>query len=375
METNVQTGIGYIKLGDFLKENEQEFLDLWEEQIIVHSAVDNRAQIRENGYLMYQLIINAITSKLSEDDLRSLAHKVAQERVDANNNIGEFVYNVNLGRSILIKCVTHSGIILEEIQTIIDLINSKFDLFCFYAVSRYTDLKDLKLQEKNVYITQTHKDRLAILGQMSSSFVHEFRNPLTSVMGFIKLLKNDYPNLPYVNVISSELEQLKFKISQFLHTSKLNTVVENRDEDIMIKGLIEEVTDFLYASIVDGNIQITSTIDANAKVHGDRSELKQVFLNLLMNAIDAVCEEDIYRVINIHSEVNEEHITIMISNNGPTISADAAEFIFEPFYTTKKLGTGIGLFVCKNILEKNHGKIVYNSDDDLTTFQITLPII
>jgi len=373
MAKNLQADYIFEKLGEFLKSKKKTFLNLWEEQIIVHRNEDNIELIRKNGYLMFELITNSIEYKLTDIELKSLAYKVAKERVEADINIGEFVYNVNLGRSLIIKCVIHSGIVIEELQPIIDFINRQFDLFCYFAVSRYTELKDKKLHEKNLYISQTHKDRLAILGQMSSSFVHEFRNPLTSVMGFIKLLKKDHPRLPYLDVINKELEQLKFRIAQFLHTSKLNTVNESKNEEITIKSIIEEVIDFLYPSIVDGNIQIISNIDAHAMVVGDRNELKQVFLNLLMNAVDAVSEEETLRKINIQTKVEYDLITINISNNGPTIDSEAVTLIFEPFYTTKKLGTGIGLFVCKNIVEKHNGNISCLSSDDFTTFQLKLP--
>ncbi|HHY74753.1 MAG TPA: GHKL domain-containing protein [Bacillus bacterium] len=375
MKSNVQTDNGYKKLGQFLRENENNFLNLWEKQIRVQHNKDKEL-IRQNGLLMYQLITKSIFHKFSENDIKLLAYKIAQERVDANINIGEFVYNVNLGRSIMINRINHSGILLEELQPVIDLINSQFDIFCYYAVLKYTELKDLKLQEKNLFITESHKDRLAILGQMSSSFVHEFRNPLTSVLGFVKLLKNEHPTLPYLDIISNELDQLKFRITQFLHTSKLNIISESKIREINIKELIEEMVDFLYPSIVDSNIQVYSRINATAEVSGDRNELKQVFLNLLSNAIDAVREEEIkQKRINIDAEVDFNHIKIKISNNGASINSDAIKLVFEPFYTTKKLGTGIGLFVCKNIVENHKGKIHCFSNEDVTTFQITLPLI
>lgn len=373
MVENEQTGSIFMKLGQFLNENEQLFLDIWKEQIIVHNEEDNIELIRKNGFLMYRIITNSIINNLSEEEIKLLAYKVAQERTDANINIGEFVYNVNLGRSIIIKYVIQSGFKIQELQPFIDLINRQFDLFCYYAVSRYTELKDKQLQEKNLYITQTHKDRLAILGQMSSSFVHEFRNPLTSIMGFISLLKSENPTLPYLNIISSELDQLNFRITQFLHTSKMKLVTESKEEVISIKILVEEVVDFLYPSLVDGNIQVTTKIDEHAKIMGDRNEIKQVILNLLMNAIDAVYEEVNKRKITVHTKVDEDQISIRISNNGPTIKPNEAKIIFEPFYTTKELGTGIGLFVCKNIIEKHNGSIQCLSHDRYTTFEIKLP--
>ncbi|ALC90543.1 histidine kinase [Bacillus sp. FJAT-18017] len=373
MEATVELK-GYKMLADFLQENEQTFLDDWEEQIVVNETEDDRDLIRNNGYLMYRLIISSIGNKVRDSELKSMAYRVAEERLDANINIGEFVYNVNLGRSIIIKQVYNSGICSGDVRKVIDLVNRQFDLFCYYAVTRYTDLKDIKLQEQNHYISQTHKERLAILGQMSSSFVHEFRNPLTSVMGFIRLLKSDYPNLPYLDVVSIELDQLKFRITQFLHTSKKNIISDDKNEEIPIRDLLVEVIDFLYPSIVDGNIQVNSHIDASTTVYGDRNELKQVFLNLLINAVDAVFEKDKQRIITIQTLLGKNEVKIMISNNGEPIREEIRKIIFEPFYTTKKLGTGIGLFVCKNIIEKHKGSIHCQSDEDLTSFEICLPI-
>lgn len=97
---------------------------------------------------MLQIVINSLMSKLSENELKGLAYKVAKERNDTNINIGEFVYNVNLGRSIIIKYVNQSGIEIEKLQPIIDLINQQFDLFCYYAVSKYTELKDKKYKKR-----------------------------------------------------------------------------------------------------------------------------------------------------------------------------------------------------------------------------------
>ena len=375
MEINVQTYSGYEKVAQFLKNNENIFLDLWEKRIVVSNDKKEKELIRKNGVLIYQLIIDSILDDYSDDDIKSIAHKVAQERADANINIGDFVYNVNLGRSIIVKHVIESGILLEELQSIIDLINGQFDKFCYYAVSRYTELKDMKLAEKNIFISQSHKDRLSILGQMSSSFVHEFRNPLTSVMGFVKLLRAEHPSMPYLDIINKELEQLKFRITQFLHTSKMNTVIESRIETITINDILDEVVHFLYPSIVDNNIEVTTNIIADVKVNGDRNELKQVFLNLLINAVDALTEEkEKKRKINIIAEVDLDNISVSISNNGAPLSADEIKLIFEPFYSTKKLGTGIGLYVCKKIIESHNGTINCTSTEGSTTFQVTLPI-
>jgi len=330
---------GFNNTRRFLIDNKEEILKLWGKELKVNTNSNEKESIRKNGALLYELLLRSLGNNISEEDIKLLAYNVAKERADMNINIGCFIYNVNLERSMILKYINQSGLPLEEIIPTIEIINKQFDLFCYFAVTRYTELIDLKLQEKNLIISRSHNDRLAILGQMSSSFVHEFRNPLTSVIGFVKLLKNDNPDMPYLDIISKELEQLKFRITQFLHISKMNIVNESKFEMISMKSLIEEVADFLYPSIVDGNINISSRIDPEAIVFGDKNELKQVFLNILMNAIDAVRENKGERNITIHTDINKEIVSISIINNGPPISAETLKLIFEPFYTTKKLGT------------------------------------
>lgn len=360
-------------LVELLENNQSIYLDMWREKTLINQDDINKDIVKENGLQMYEIVKKTITNSTSESEIKLLAYKVARERVEANINIGDFVYNVNLGRSIIIKYANQSGISIEDLQPIIDNINSQFDRFCYYAVTRYTEIKNQVIQEKNLFITQTHKDRLAILGQMSSSFVHEFRNPLTSVIGFIKLLKGEYSTLKYLDIIEHELEQLKFRITQFLHTSKVD-VAEKIIEEVDIRNLLEEVLNFLYPSIVDGDVNVFKNFNSNINIKVHKDQLKQVFLNLLMNSIDAVKQQDKRRKIIVSYQRVYDQILITISNNGPVIPPGTLNTIFEPFYTTKKLGTGIGLFVCKNIIEKHDGSISCQSNDRRTTFTIHLPI-
>src|SRR5690606_37479598 len=94
------------------------------------------------------------------------------------------------------------------------------DQYLYYSVTCYSDVKNQIIDEKTKFIDTSHKDRLTLLGQMTSSFIHEFRNPLTSIQGFIQLLKSENPQMKYLDIISIELQQLNFRISQFLLLSK-----------------------------------------------------------------------------------------------------------------------------------------------------------
>ncbi|WP_341357030.1 HAMP domain-containing sensor histidine kinase [Rossellomorea sp. y25] len=357
----------------FLEDHSDEFLHNWLKDIVISENDLYKEEVLKNGVKMFQLVKRAIEKPLSEAEITYLAHKTALERVNANVNISEFVYNVNIGKSIIIKWVSNSGIELRELQPIFEEINALFDRFSYLAVRKYTEIKEQQLQEKESYIDQTHKERLTILGQMSSSFVHEFRNPLTSIIGFTKLLQNGYPDLPYLDIMQHELEQLNYRISQFLHVSRKD-LIESVREEIILSDHLEETIEFLYPSLLDGDVTIDFKCDTAIRVLGNRDELRQVFLNLIMNSIDALQEVEGHRQIIVSCEEEAGKTKLEISNNGPRIKEETIEAIFEPFYTTKDLGTGIGLYICKKLIEKHGGEIRCHSNDEWTTFTIGIPV-
>jgi signal transduction histidine kinase len=356
----------------FLEENFQEFLQTWRDRVVISESDKYKEEVVNNGIRMYELVKRAIKSPLSDDEIKVLAQKVAQERVEADVNISEFVYNVNMGRSEIIKWVGTSGIQIEELHPFFEEINRVFDRFSYYSVRFYSEIKDRQLKEKELYIDQTHKERLTILGQMSSSFVHEFRNPLTSIIGFTKLLKSDHPEMPYLDVMSHELDQLNYRISQFLHVSR-KEITESKKEKFLVFSLLGELIEFLYPSLVDGDVQVKSHLDSQVYIQGNKEELRQVFLNLIMNSIDALQQVKSDRKITISCTFDNDEIQIKVANNGPEISEETLDAIFEPFYTTKELGTGIGLYICRKLVEKHAGSIVCTSSPKETAFTVIIP--
>ncbi len=361
------------KVIEFLEEAQDEFIEKWTENIIIHENDIFKDRVSQNGRQMFVLVTKSLLNTLSDQELQELAFKVAKERVLSKINIGEFVYNMNVGRSILIKYVNKSGVSIHDLQPIIDKINDHFDKYCFYAVTRYTELKDIEIKEKMIFVNQSHKDRLSLLGQMSSSFVHEFRNPLTSVMGFIKLLKSEQPDLKYMDTIEHELDQLKFRITQFLHASRLDST-DKEKEEIHLESLFHDIISFLYPSIVDGDVNVSTSIDPDCKITAIKDEIKQVLVNIILNSVDALKQKNSSeRKLYIACKKSHHFISFTITNNGPKIPEETRETIFEPFYTTKSYGTGIGLYVCKTLIEKHQGTIFCESNQQRTSFIIRLP--
>ena len=103
------------RLIQYLDENEEEFLTLWLESIIIHEKDINKDRVRENGYTMHLLVKRLIMHSEIGEEVEKLAYKVAKERVESNSNIGEFVHNVNSGRSTAIKSIYKSGISMTRI--------------------------------------------------------------------------------------------------------------------------------------------------------------------------------------------------------------------------------------------------------------------
>lgn len=352
-------------------------LSEWNQLIIFSNEDPFIKRIPLNGESFFDIVVLVFKMPVNEhlDLIQKHAIEVASERVEADINIGEFVYNVNLGRTLFHSYINQVGIVGNELQEAVNKINSCFDKFLFYAVTHYAEAKDRIIKEKTQFIDSTHQDRLTLLGQMTSSFIHEFRNPLTSIQGFIQLLKHDYPNMRYLEIISGELEQLNFRISQFLLLSKKELIGKEK-ATFELNHLVEEVLNFLYPSILDGKVKIITELADEISIFGYADEIRQVFINIIFNAIDILGHhQNSNPTIVIETYIENTHVHIKITNNGQMIPEELRKTIFEPFFTTKKLGTGLGLFVCKEIIEKHKGEIGCQSILENTTFSIKLPIL
>lgn len=361
---------------DYLQSDMERLLTVWVENILNSLEDKYKQQIKENGKMILQLLLQSLSNKDADftSTIRDLSISIANQRVQAGSNIGEFVYNVNSGREVLQKAVWKIGLGADELEDISNRIHYFFNQFLYFSMSHYSDKQNQIIEEKTTFISMSHKDRLTLLGQMTSSFIHEFRNPLTSIQGFIQLLKAENPEMSYLDIISIELEQLNFRISQFLLLSKKELIGKEKTS-FSLNELVEEVLIFLYPSILDGKVKIIKNLAEDMYLHGYEDEIRQVFINIIFNAIDVLNGYSTDPRIEISSlYIDNSHIKFQIANNGPVIPDDLLQTIFEPFVTTKTLGTGLGLFVCKEIIEKHKGMLTCKTKNELTIFSIILPI-
>ncbi|WP_179360406.1 sensor histidine kinase [Nitrosopumilus cobalaminigenes] len=212
------------------------------------------------------------------------------------------------------------------------------------------------------------QEKFASIGNLSSRMAHDIRNPLTVIKTTLDLLKTKNKNLS-----SDELEKLKKLDNQIYRIShQVNNVLDYiKGQPLILKtNSLKEILDSSIHDLPEHDgIEIESTV-SNTKIHCDYEALKVVFINLFYNAIQSLGKKG---KIKISSEIIGVNTLIKIEDSGPGIPEDKLNKIFEPLYTTKQEGTGLGLASCKSIIEQHRGTISVKNNP--TTFTITLPTV
>ncbi|MGG4209987.1 ATP-binding protein [Bacillus safensis] len=228
-------------------------------------------------------------------------------------------------------------------------------------------LAKLELERSNQQL-QMQAQKLAVAGQIAAGIAHEVRNPLTSVNGFLQLMKTQYPErTDYFDIIFSEIKRIDFVLSELLVLAKPQSV---HFQEVQLHGLLEQVITLLKTNAVLSNIDLKQPFkkqDAGA-ILADANQMKQLFINLIKNAIEAMPEGgSIY--ISTEKVMNEWKITIQ--DEGKGMSEEDIQKIYDPFFSTKTEGTGLGLTICATILKDHHGRMdVVSELGKGTTFHI-----
>ena len=211
---------------------------------------------------------------------------------------------------------------------------------------------------------------------------HELKNPLSGIKGASQILLSELDseeNKNIAKIIIKEIDRLDKMLDNFNH---LQLFSEEEFEQIDIHEILSEITFMEERSIRSKNIIFTQEYDVTVpNILGDMYSLKQAFINLIKNSIEAVTNQS--GKIQISTRWNTEYklsgesgIYIDIKDNGTGISKEKLDKIFSPFFTTKKRGTGLGLFFTQQIISKHKGYIQVDSElDKGTIFMIYLPAI
>ncbi|MDN3015231.1 PAS domain S-box protein [Paenibacillus sp. BSR1-1] len=214
-------------------------------------------------------------------------------------------------------------------------------------------------------------EKLAVVGQMAAAVAHEIRNPLTPIKGFMQLLNTEKEINPvYLGIVLDELQRLEVIISEFLTMAKPHA---EKTSLVQINSLVGQVVQLLQTQALMKNLEVNFTsINSVPSIIGDPNSLKQVFMNVIQNALDALSEKG---RIDVSICVDKLAVIIKIKDNGCGIPEERLLKLGEPFYSTKEKGTGLGLMTSFRIIESHHGKIKVESEEGRgTTVIIWLPI-
>ncbi|OMP66173.1 ATP-binding protein [Domibacillus epiphyticus] len=227
-----------------------------------------------------------------------------------------------------------------------------------------------ELERNQDYIRRAEK--LNIVGQLAAGVAHEIRNPLTALKGFIQLIEQEHDINPgYLHIMLTELDRINFVASELMVVARPEATSKER---LLLKGLIQDVVELLSVQAVMKNVIIQmEEISDKMDLLGNANQLKQVFINILKNGIEASPEEG---KITIQSKILEgKRSEIKIIDNGIGISEERLRKLGEPFYTNKEKGTGLGLMVSMRIVKEHDGEIEFVSEEGKgTTVTITFPI-
>jgi PAS domain S-box-containing protein len=219
-------------------------------------------------------------------------------------------------------------------------------------------------------------EKLAAAGRLAATIAHEINNPLEAVTNLL-YISSQHPSLPAE--VRDYLQQADQELARVSHIARqtLGFYRESANpEDVNLADSVNQVLALYRKKIANKNVSVNTKLDESVRVRGSMGELRQMISNIILNAMDAVGNQGCVTV-KLRQAGNE--VVFTVADNGPGIRKEDQAKIFQPFFTTKKdVGTGLGLWVTKGIVEKHGGRILMRStttpQKSGTTFAVKFPI-
>lgn len=293
-----------------------------------------------------------------------------ENRLDAENRYFDLLDGKSI-KMLETKDMKKDGTVFDVAISLSPIYNRNGEMIAISVISR-----DISLEKENEQL-RLQSEKLKLAGDIAAGVAHEIRNPLTVISGFVQMMNSDKesPYHSYTKIIQSEIERIHLIISEFLVLSKPHA---EQLKIVSIDETIKHVSDFFHLEFLNRGIAFSMSVNSvKNMVLANENKLKQVFINIIKNAIEAIEMNDVEGKIKFSiSRGANNSIHITISDNGIGMSENQLKQIFEPFYTTKAKGTGLGMLITNKIIQDHGGTIKINSKLKCgTTINIQMPSI
>lgn len=209
-----------------------------------------------------------------------------------------------------------------------------------------------------------HADRVVRASALTASLAHELNQPLAAILSNaqagLRLMARDEPDLPEIHAILSDIVRDDKRAAAVING--LRAMLRQKETDrgaLDVEQALDDLLMLLHGELVAANVELATEFEAGCVVYADKTQFEQVMLNLVLNAIEAMRDPAVLErrlAISTHA-TREGTVHVMICDSGPGIPPGKADTVFDAFWTTKEQGMGMGLAVCRNIVESQGGRI------------------
>jgi len=236
--------------------------------------------------------------------------------------------------------------------------------------------RELQLQSERIITVEEQlrrAEKLSTLGEMAAVLAHEIRNPLGSIRGTAEILRDDYrpgdPKYEFIEIQIKETERLNHVVEEFLRMAR---PLPGKLQECSLREEMKTIITLVSGDARQRQVSLVlEDIPATAVIRADGEKLRQAFLNIVINALQATPKDGSITISIISSAEGYE---IYFRDTGSGIESATLEKVFDPFFTTKINGTGLGLAVTKRIIEGHGGQLIVTSETGAgTTVMVSLP--
>jgi two-component system sensor histidine kinase/response regulator len=239
-------------------------------------------------------------------------------------------------------------------------------------IARVNGLLQRRFSEKKI----ASAEKFGALGQMAEGVAHEVRNPMVTIGGFARRIKNklpeDDPLREYASHIIKEVDRLELMVNEIV---SFKTLVIAPYQRVDLKELVSEILNKWGKKFTDKEIKVQNCCDGdNLVIEGDQENLRLALNNIIQNSVDAMPKGGELRIDCTADVTKESQVIMRLSDTGMGISKDSLPNVFDPFFTSKMKGAGMGLTVVHRIITRHGGEVGISSDSKGTKLTLVLPV-